>query len=63
MCTSYHYRLIKYQFEQNFGPAKVPALLRRLGRVPYDRTFGVLIVHFLSIKKSLTTEKSDCHES
>ena len=52
--------------------AKVPALLCRLGRVPYDRAFGALmggrssirlhlralIVCSLSIKKSFTKEKT-----
>ena len=52
--------------------AKVPALSCRMGRVPYDRAFsaltggcapydrafGALIVHSLSITKSLTKEKS-----
>ena len=31
--------------------AKIPALLCRLGRVPYDRAFGALIVRSLSIAK------------
>ena len=52
--------------------AKVPALLCRMGRVPYDRAFGALtdgcvpfnrafgalIVRSLSMQKSLTKEKS-----
>ena len=37
--------------------AKVPTLSCRLGRVPYDSAFGALIVHFLSITKSVTEEK------
>ena len=37
--------------------ARVPALSCRLGRVPYDRAFGTLIVHSLSITKKFDFRK------